>query len=42
MDYRTEAIVDHLAALGVELEDWQVDALDRMMLAAAAEEEEES
>lgn len=31
-DYRTLAIVDTLTALGVTLEPWQVEALDRLML----------
>lgn len=39
-DYRTLAIVDALTALGVVLDDWQVEALDRMVLASAAEEDE--
>jgi hypothetical protein len=40
-DYRTLAIVDALASVGVELSDWQVEALDRMMLASAAEDDDE-
>lgn len=39
-DYRTLAIVDALTALGVVLEQWQVDALDRMMLASGDEEDQ--
>ena len=37
-DYRTLAIVDALTSLGVTLEQWQVEALDRMMLAEDDEE----
>ena len=39
-DYRTLAIVDALTSLGVTLDDWQVEALDRMMLASAAEDDD--
>lgn len=39
-DYRTLAIVNALVSLGVELEDWQVEALDRMVLESADEEDE--
>lgn len=38
-DYRTLAIVNALASLGIEMLDWQVEALDRMMLESAAEDE---
>ena len=38
-DYRTLAIVDALTSLGVTLDDWQVAALNRMMLASAAEDD---
>ena len=34
-DYRTDAILDALTSLGVILEPWQVEALDRMVLESA-------
>jgi hypothetical protein len=39
-DYRTLAIVDALTSLGVELAPWQVEALDRMMLAEDDDDED--
>lgn len=40
-DYRTDAILDALTSLGVVLDPWQVEALDRMMLESAEDDNED-
>jgi hypothetical protein len=39
-DYRTEAVLNALTSLGVVLEPWQVEALDRLMVESGEADDE--